>query len=139
VGVNWYKQRALLEIEDATDDLLLALALRGEGKAKINITDNDQIDTGFMRNAIYAVGPGQSNYHETQPSGFYTNTDGEQVARERLPETVEVKKHEAAIVVAAEYAVHQEMRQSFLYKALEQLKGEEFKAAVKSAALKGSP
>lgn len=116
--VNWYGEDVTLRIKGATQDVLDQLAIEGEGLAKINIRENDQIDTGFMMNSVAAVT--SKGASQVPPSGEYPNRAGETVHRESVPLPA-AEEGSAGIGCAAEYAIHQEMKQSFLYRALEKL------------------
>lgn len=105
--VNWYADDVLLVVDQATDDLLTRLAFQGEGYAKVNAP----VDTGFMRNAIYGLGPGGSHRAEVQ------GAEGQELA-----DPPKLEPGEAAIHGAAEYTIYQEEKVGFMYKALEQLK-----------------
>ena len=105
--VNWYAADVLLVVDEATDDLLTRLAFQGEGYAKVGAP----VDTGFMRNAIYGLGPGGSQRAEAQ------GAEGQEMA-----DPPQLEPHEAAIHGAANYTIYQEERVGFMYKALEQLK-----------------
>jgi hypothetical protein len=119
--VNWYGEDVMLRIADATQETLDELALVGEGNAKQNIVANNQVDTGFMVNSVYAI---TSKGHDlSAASGEYANRSGQMVHRD-AGDAQSVDEGEAAIACAAEYAIHQEMRNSFLYRALEQLANE---------------
>ena len=111
----------LLKVKGASERILKELALLGEGKAKINVTNNDQVDTGFMRNAIYAVFPGGSSYAKTDAEGDYlSGRTGQMVPRGKAPEQT-AGEEQAGFACAADYAIWQEMKQSFMFLALEQL------------------
>ena len=106
--VNWYENDVLLRVEGATDELLTQLAFYVEGEAKVGAP----VDTGFMRNAIYAIAPDQNHRSnaEAESSG---------AADRPLAPFPDVGAHEAAVHGAAEYTIYQEMARSFLYDALE--------------------
>lgn len=112
----WHKARVEKIIAKATDSILWALALEGETLAKLQVTANDQIDTGFMRGSIYAVGPGggKSDYRKIER----TLRPSAGVADEQKP-----PKKTSAFVCAAEYAMDQEQVNSFMYRALGTLQG----------------
>lgn len=116
--VNWYGEDVTLKIAGATQEMLDQLALEGEGLAKINIRENDQIDTGFMMNSVAAIT--SKGIGELPLSGEYEDRAGKMVHRESVP-LPEAEAGSAGIGCAAEYAIYQEMKQSFLYRALEKL------------------
>jgi hypothetical protein len=123
--VRWDKERVTALFVGASMKVLSELAFIGEGKVKINITDNGQVDTGFMRSSAYAVTPEKSSYAPE----FERRPDAQAAPAVLLPDD-----HTAALAVAAEYAVYQEVQQSFLFRALEQL-ASEFNGAVERNAL----
>ena len=106
--VDWYANDVILRAEGATDELLTQLAFYVEGEAKIEAP----VDTGFMRNAIYAIGVDQN--HRSTAEG-----EAGAVADRELAPYPDLKPHEAAVHGAAEYTIYQEMVRSFLYRALE--------------------
>ncbi len=110
--VDWYAERARLAVDDATDEFLTALAFEGEGFAKVNAP----VDTGFMRNAIYGLGPGGS-HRRAAVSDAQAVGDGEALA-----DAPDLDERTAAIHGAADYTIVQEERVGFLYGALEKLK-----------------
>lgn len=110
VEIDWYDDDVMLVVEDATDEALTRLAFQGEGLAK----PGAPVDTGFMRNAIYAIAPGQS--HRAQAVA-----EAKAAADRELASPPDLGEHEAAIHGAAEYTIHQETKVGFLYGALEQL------------------
>ena len=117
--VNWYEEDVKLAVDNATDEFLTGLAFYVEGEAKVEA----DVDTGFMRNAIYTVLPegeffgGQSG--KGRKSGVYRNKQGQTVQRNRTDSTPGVGKNEAAVHGAAEYTIEQEMKHGFMYRALE--------------------
>jgi len=109
--VDWYGDDVILTVGEATDELLTRLAFQGEGLAKIDAP----VDTGFMRNAIYGLGPNGSHRSEAQ-GGAAGAADRELGAEPRL------SGRTAAIHGAALYTIHQEERTGFMYRALERLR-----------------
>jgi len=106
--VNWYNNDVLLRIEGATDELLTQLAFYIEGETKIRMN----VDTGFMRNAVYAITPLAN--HRTQAQG-----EARAVADRPIASDPDVDAHSAAVHGAAEYTIYQEMINPALYPALE--------------------
>lgn len=130
--VNWFEQRVMLEVNEATERELLKIAHQVEGQAKVNITDNDQIDTGFMRASGYVVSSKLSTYNEGYAKAYSKDLKRKSRRRgksvnvfERAmgPELPKPNKLQAAVVFGAEYTIYQEMRMSFLYDALVQVAG----------------
>ena len=106
--VNWYEEDVKLAVDGATDEFLTELAFYIEGEAKTGAT----VDTGFMRNAIYAIGPLTSHRAKAV-------AEAKSRANRDMASTPQVGEHEAAVHGAAEYTIFQEMRVGFLYRALE--------------------
>jgi hypothetical protein len=114
--VDWYGEDVILTVDDTTGQVLARIALQVEGQAKVNIQANGQIDTGFMLNSGYTVTDDESTYAEALAKASSRNPEGEMVQQVALPEGVG-----AAVAFGAEYAVFQELIESFLYRALEQV------------------
>ena len=106
--VNWYANDVILRVEGASDELLTQLAFYVEGEAKTGAT----VDTGFMRNAIYAIAPGGD--HRAMAAMRARGRADRPLAR--MPQ---IGEHEAAVHAAAHYTIYQEMRVGFMYRALE--------------------
>lgn len=121
--INWFASKVKVALKEPERKLLLAYAFQVEAQAKVNITDNEQVDTGFMLNSVYISGGGESSYGRTDPGGTYTSQKtGDTVKREIAPEE-RPSGDSIYVVVGAEYAIFQEARRSFLYTALEQVVG----------------
>ena len=116
--VTTYLKEIKLIAKNANAQALQALALQIEGQTKVNIVENDQVDTGFMLNSVYSVGPNGSTYGDTDASGTTLSPINGYVERNIAPE-VKVDDGGAAVAVGAEYAVYQEAKQSFLLRAAE--------------------
>lgn len=112
--VVWHGDEALLVVDEATDEFLTQLAFQGEGLAKVGAT----VDTGFMRNAIYGMGPNGSN----RERAYAEAVDAAVGYRQELAEEPDLPDRTAAVHGAAEYTIFQEERVGFMYRALEQLK-----------------
>ena len=119
-ALTLYTDHVLLLLDEANEDLLKRLALQGEGYVKVNIQANGQIDTGFMLNSTHAIYPGGDTYSNTDQTGLYINKEGGLVEREIAPINP-VPDGEAWVVVGAVYAIYQEVKNSFLYRAAQQL------------------
>lgn len=120
--INWYDNRVKLEIANATARMIDAIAFQIEGTAKVNITNNGQVDTGFMRNSVYAITASRNTFNDIDANGEYVSSKTRQtVQRAAEPNPPDPPKGGAIVGVAAEYAVYQEMRQSFLFDAVEQV------------------
>ena len=109
--LNWYGKEVSLLLENASEELLTAAAFQGEALIK---TDVDlPVDTGFMRNAVYAIG--------TESHRDKAVADALAVANRELAPEPDVPDGEAAIHAAAEYTIYQENKHNFIYHGLERL------------------
>lgn len=52
--VNWFGDVVKLQLANASAEMVRAAAMQTEAQAKINITNNGQVDTGFMRQSVHA-------------------------------------------------------------------------------------
>jgi len=112
--VEWDASKLFKAVDnDLLPMILEQLAQQGEGQVKANINANNQIDTGFMVNSVYAVGPkSYDTYGQVERHGKKGQTPAARI---------KPRKDTAIVAVAAEYAIYQEAKQSFLFKMLEQL------------------
>jgi len=118
--IHFRLDHVLTTVQGASERALLALALQTEGHVKVKIRDNDQVDTGFMLNSVYSVGNDTSGYSaakgiadrntKSRRTGADVDHAGDMAPERRLPRDVA-----AAVVVGANYAIYQEVKQSFLY------------------------
>lgn len=115
---KFYTEAVLVKVHEAVDVIAEEVAFALEGQAKANIVANDQVDTGFMLNSVYAVTRSGSGYGSAQGAAKSRNPDAE------MGPEVSLNKAKAVVVVGAEYAVYQEEKQSFLYKAGEDVAGQ---------------
>jgi len=106
--VDWYAEDVVLVVEDATGELVSELAFYVEGEGKVGAP----VDTGFMRNAIYAITPQGSRRARAA-------AEARAAADRPLAPEYRLEEHEAAVHAAAEYTIYQEERVGFLYRALE--------------------
>ena len=95
-----------------------------EGRAKVNIQTNGQIDTGFMLNSIYTVTPKSSGYGAalSQARSKTRSKTGQQVKKDDAmapARSLEGKDVRAAVICGANYAIFQEQSRSFLFAAAE--------------------
>lgn len=113
--VNWYGDDVKLIVDDAAQDVLVRTAFQVEGQAKANIQANGQIDTGFMLNSGYTTAPGINGHSAAQANARAQNPDGVMAPPYRVNDG-------AAVHFGAEYTIYQELANSFLYRALDQVK-----------------
>lgn len=116
--VVFYLDKVLFKVDKAAQQSLLAIGHQIEGQAKANIDENQQVDTGFMWNAVYVTAKDESNYGEAQAKAKAQNPKAEMA-----PEA-SVKPGQVAVVAGANYSIYQEAQQSFLFKAGEQVAGQ---------------
>jgi len=137
--VRWDKEQVILRLRDATQKGINAAAHQVEAHAKVNIQQNKQIDTGFMLNSGYTVTPTSSGFISAGARAFNARSEkyfGKRVSRRQrqrvnvaerlLGDEAQLPRGEvaAAVAFAASYAVWQEIRNSFLYRALTQVAAE---------------
>ena len=103
-----------MRVEGATEEALHKLALEVEGTSKRNIVNNDQVDTGFMLNSVYVESRTGSTY-----GGTWSGDESIKAPRHRLPNRYSA----TAIIVGAVYAIYQEVMNSFLRTAGEEVVG----------------
>ena len=121
--VNWYKQEFEAAIGDTEAEVLDKAALQCLGHARVNIRNNGQIDTGFMVNSGYVLSAQSDSYGSVPSAGSGGRAPAPRADR---------GEDEAVVAFAAEYAIYQELRRSFLYRALTQTT-REFGGIVKGA------
>lgn len=112
---------------EAIAEVLLAVGYQVEGQTKVNITDNGQVDTGFMLNSVYTTGNNGSTYGAAERQAGARDPDGEMAPEVDAGDGV-------AVAVGAEYAIHQEEKNSFLYRAAEQVAGSVAEAEIRRVA-----
>lgn len=120
--VDWFEEDVFLYVEGQTARALEALAAHIDGLTKINIVQNDQVDTGFMLNSVYFATRNGSTYADD--SGVQVNRAGNFVERHMAPEAPLPPAYDALVCVGANYAIFQEQQQPFLYPALLQAAAE---------------
>jgi hypothetical protein len=111
--VKLHLDHVKLTVENATDEVLHALALQVEGTAKRNIVANDQIDTGFMLNSGYTQSKVSSTFADTWLAG-------EDKKASQLP----APQNGALVHWSALYSIFQEMMQPFLRTAADEVAGQ---------------
>jgi hypothetical protein len=114
-------------LPELIDKAMAVLAFQVEGQTKVNIVDNNQVDTGFMLNSAYTVTKDKDNYNPTPKQGKSKRKGKSKKAPSQEQPRVMAEKVElpdgvsAAVAVGAEYAAYQEAKKSFLIKAAEQV------------------
>lgn len=124
IKMDWYGERVELQLSQAARDALMAIGFQVEGQTKANIVANGQVDTGFMLNSVYTVGDGSDTYGQAARSANSKSSEA------RMAPPVMPPEDGVAVAVGAEYAVFQEIKNSFLYRAVEQVAGEVAEAEI---------
>jgi hypothetical protein len=133
--IEWHGDAARAEIRADIDRALTAIAIQIEAQAKVNITDNGQVDTGFLRSSGYVIGPGVNSFTDIPAGGTFTSEkSGDQVQRDRVPSPEQPPEGGAVVGFAADYAVWQEEANSFLFRAAEMVAGSVAEAEVRRVA-----
>lgn len=122
--VKLHLDHVTMKVAAASDAALEAVALQIEAQTKANIQRNGQIDTGFMMNSTYTATRKRSTYDHANPTGVYTNRQGETVRRAMASEQTLPENASAACAVGADYAIWQEEQKPFLYPAAETVAGQ---------------
>jgi len=124
-SLNWKEPTVTVKVKDATDEALAAIAFQIAGLTQRNITDNGQVDTGFMRSSVYAIGKNTNSYEDAKgkaQSQVVSQKRGTTVDQSdsMAPETTLPKDASAAVVVGANYAIYEEVEKPFLFPAAEE-------------------
>lgn len=119
--VDFFKEDIILRAGKVSEEALIAIALRIEERAKINIVNNDQVDTGAMLNGIYAAWRTGSGYSAAVSNAGARGSGGQVLEQAPLPGGSDP----AALVAGAmDYTIWQEYLNPFLYPAFVQTAGE---------------
>ena len=117
---EWYGEDLVRLVEDATQEALAAVALQIEGLAKRNIVGNNQVDTGFMVNSVYAIT--EDGSVDTY-SGAKSSASSRRGRSDLMHSKAKVSSSDgpySAVAVGARYAVYQEKAKAFLEPALDE-------------------
>jgi hypothetical protein len=117
-----YLDHIRLTLKEASAEALRVAALGIEGEAKIKITENEQVDTGFMRSSTYAFWGDGSNYGTASAEARGKNPDAELNLELSLQDGP--ADAFAGVCCGANYAIYQEALKSFLYAGAEQVAAE---------------
>lgn len=124
--INWYKEKAVLAVDKKFQHLMSDIAFKIEELTKENIyntpgaSGEGLVDTGFMANSVYTVIREQgSTYNEANQSGLYQDRQGQMVKREIAPEIALHEYAVALVAIGANYAIHQEIKHGFFFKAIQ--------------------
>jgi hypothetical protein len=121
-----------LSLKNATDETLAKVAMQINAQTKVNIQLNGQIDTGFMLNSVYSITPGNNTFGSAWQTGEYlSRKSGEQEPRTLVRQASLPAGAKAATCVGAEYAIYQEEKHPFLFRA-----GQQVARQVKGATIK---
>jgi hypothetical protein len=114
VKVDWHTERVILVLNNSIAGVLKDAAIKVANRAAVQVSVNNQVDTGFMMNAIYAIWADGSN-HDSAEAEAKSKADRPFADAPPLPD-----QDSSAVHGAAEYTVYQEMINSFMYRAFEQ-------------------
>jgi len=118
----------LVAVEEATAEVLKALAFRIVEGAQLNIRQNNQIDTGFMVNSAYAIWKDGDTYDQAQAEAEQQTSDrlGYEVDHtgDMAPKVDLIDGAAAGVVFGANYAIYQEAVNPFLYPAAQRAAAE---------------
>ena len=116
MALKWYGDQVLAQVQIAKNNIISEAAFQIESEAKVNLTENNQVDVGFLRNAVYAVTPNGDHYSQTDPTGEYYSKKQERMVKRRRAAKINLPSGtDAAVVAGTDYAIHQETRKSFFY------------------------
>lgn len=108
VKVRWFGPRVETKVRDVSRQAMRETALHIMGQAMAEIRANGQIDTGFMLNSGYVVAKGMGD----------TYAEAVAAAKSRAPNTMAprapLKNADALVAFGADYAIWQELKNSFL-------------------------
>jgi hypothetical protein len=108
--VHLHLDHVLMRIDAEVQAGMAAIANQIVGYAVARVTENDQVDTGFMRAAIYAV--------TNKGSGMAAAESAAKALADREVVDEVMASDDAAMVVAgANYSIYQEVLRPFLFTA----------------------
>ena len=84
------------KLDEVLDKAVRKAAFDIQAHAQANITANESVRTGFLKNSVYVTTDEKSTYGEVQEP---------QEGQELLPEVEQPKKHSAVVAVGANYGV----------------------------------
>lgn len=118
IVANDYTFRIRKGYESAVQQAMRETVLQIEQDAKLNVVDNDSVDTGALLNSIYSTTPDKSGYGNAEASASMAAAmpgahSGKPHEFTMMPE-VPVGPMEAAVAVGAEYGVYVEFGTVFI-------------------------
>lgn len=126
-SLKWYASNVKASFKRPIQDGLTNVAMLVRRQAQRNLTENNQVDTKHLWNSIYVATP--EKVTTIPPDGDYLSTKtGQMVRRESGP----VAQPQEGVVVgaAASHSIYPELRNSYLYRAIEQVAGREAEGAM---------
>lgn len=120
ISVRWFGEQVKKFVLNEAQRGVEALAYDVRERARRNLEQGDHIDTKFLYNSVYVATPKGTS--PIPPNGTYTSLKGNGQVRRESGEIIRVSKG-AAVGAAAEYAVYVEMRDPFLWPAIEETAG----------------
>lgn len=111
--VHWDKDGVIDQLRQLGREAIARIAFFVEAEAKVNITQNDQIDTGFMLNSVYATTQEESGHAQARTDAKKQNPEG--IMADEPP----IGDADALVAVGASYAIYQEAAIPFLFPAVQ--------------------
>lgn len=119
---RWYFDEVKRAFKPKIDKLLDAKAQRVVEQAQDNIQTNDQIDTGYMRDSGYVVSALRNTHNNVGLNEVrLSSRTGEYVDRSRAEAPPPSRGNDVIAGIAADYAIDQELKNSFLWRGVEQV------------------
>ena len=126
LSLKWFDSNVKREIRKAEAQGETRLALDIRSQARRNITENDQIDTKAMWNGIGVATPEKST-PIPHDGDYLSRRTGKMVHREFLP--IPQPQDGAIVFAAASHSIYPELKNSYLWRAAEQVQGRRAEAA----------
>ena len=122
---KWYFNEVKRAFQPQIDKLLDDKAQNIVEHGQDNIQANDQIDTGFMRDSGYVVSA-ERNTHDSVGLNEVrlSSRNGQYVKRSRAEAPPPSRGDDVIAGFAADYTIDQELRNSFLWRGVEQVAAE---------------
>ncbi len=120
--VKWNGATTARKTERFREAVVNKLAFDLESKVKLKITDNDQVDTGFMRNSTYTATASGASSPGAKSGRYHSRRTGRSVKRVAA-RTVKPGRKDAVVHVGAIYAIYQERRRPFVRPSVESMRG----------------
>ena len=127
-SLKWFAERVKREVRKLGQRGVENVAYGVREQARRNLDENGQVDTHFLRNSIYVATPTKTS--PIPPDGEYLSLKTGKIVHRKSGPIVQPTDG-AYVGVAAEYAIYPELKNSYLYQALEQVAGHKAEDAMK--------